>query len=94
MQVGLIDGGGDGEHGSAGLVQISKIFSTQNDFSLGQCHLTKYSVVFAPVQCTVMSNMTITLMIYRPCVCLPVGGKSCDVKSVHAKKTLLSIENQ
>ncbi len=35
MAFGLLDGRDDGEHNGVGLVDISKLFATQDDFILG-----------------------------------------------------------
>ncbi len=41
-QFGFLDGGNYDEHNSAVIVGISKIFETQNTFSLERYHMTKF----------------------------------------------------
>ena len=46
VEVGLLDGGDDGEYKDDGLVEISKIFGAQDDLSMGLHHLTEYNNVW------------------------------------------------
>ncbi len=43
MEFGSFDSRGNGEQNVLSDVEISKIFVTQDNYFLGQCHMTEYS---------------------------------------------------